>query len=121
MPDKQRIKAFVIGFVYRLKKLMFPGMMAPVHAGEGIGHDVRVADRAFNVAVTEQFLDVADTGPVFQQVRGRRVPDRMGGYLLPVHVEAAQQGAEAFADTGRCDMPAFTRSGIAPENPFIRA
>ena len=57
---------------------MFPRVILPVFTNERVDHDVGIADGTFNTPVAEQFLYVPDTRAVFEQVRGRRVPDRMG-------------------------------------------
>src|SRR5215470_16872478 len=50
--------------------------------GPAVEH-VRVDHRRADVVVSQELLDGADVAPVLEQVRGERVPKRMGRRTLP--------------------------------------
>ena len=118
----KRIETRFIRVIHGFKEFMLPGMILPVFTGQHVGHDVGIAHGAFNAAVTQQLLYMTDTRAVFQQVRCRRVPDRMGRDIGAVHAETTQEVSKPFTHTLRVKMPALrrpTRSGEYPGIPVI--
>ena len=94
-------------------------MILPVLADKRVGHDVGISDGAFNTPMAEQFLNVPDARTVFKQVRGRRVPDRMGRYLGFIHFKTAQKRPESLAHAGAGQMPTMRRAAVSGENPSV--
>ena len=56
-------------------------MELPVHFAQAAPGDVRVDLRCADIRVAEEFLDYAQIGAVFQQVRGEAVPQHVRGYV----------------------------------------
>ena len=54
-----------------------PGMKLPVHVTQTAAGHVRVNLRRADIRVAEEFLDDPQVGAVFQQVRGKAVPQHV--------------------------------------------
>ena len=68
-------------------------------------HHVRVDHRRLHVLVTEQFLHGADVGPIFQEVRGERMPERMRHSQFG-DLAASQRSLEVIAKSRFMDVMA---------------
>lgn len=58
-----------------------PRVRLPVDRREALGIDVRVALSGLQGGMTEDLLDRAQVRPALQEVRRRRMPERMGGQI----------------------------------------